>query len=108
MQKTVFLDRAKVLEELRACAERLRASDSNVLRIVLFGSLVKGNAGPRSDADVLIVLDQSSERFTERIGQYLPAFVETSVAVDLFPYTKAEVHTNRFAAQAAEEGTVLA
>lgn len=107
MQKTVFLDRARVLKELKGCAVRFRAGDSNVLKVVLFGSLVKGNAGPRSDADLLIVLADSNERFTDRIGRYLPAFVEASVAVDVFPYTKAEVHTNRFAAQAAEEGTVL-
>jgi len=82
--------------------------DPNVLEVVLFGSLVKGNAGPRSDADLLIVPAESRERFTDRIGRYLPAFVEASVAVDVFPYTQVEMHNNRFAGQAAENGIVLA
>ena len=47
--------REAVLAAARAWAERLRTTDARILRIVLFGSYARDDAGPGSDADLVIV-----------------------------------------------------
>ncbi len=90
-----FLDLEAVLGALRSLAERLRASDSRVLRIVLFGSLATGRATSRSDADILIVLRSHPAPARERIPEYLAAFLDAPVPVDVFPFTDDEITARR-------------
>ena len=56
--------------------------------MVLFGSLVRGEATIASDADVLILLKDSPLRFDERIPYYLPSGI--GIGVEVFPYTLEE------------------
>ena len=56
--------------------------------IVVFGSFVKGNYGPGSDLDLLILLDRSNESIRDRIPDLLPGAFP--VPVDLFPLTRDE------------------
>lgn len=58
---------------------------------MLFGSLADGTATGTSDADLLIVLEHSRERFLDRIPEFLEAFRGLSVPVDIFPYTVEEL-----------------
>ena len=90
--KVRYLDREKVLEELRECAAALKRNNHNVHRVLLFGSLLEGNYGPRSDADLLIVMSYDNRRAIDRIPEFLNAFSRVSVGVDVIPLTKAELH----------------
>ncbi len=81
-------DHGAALSLLRTWAEQL-GEDPAVLAVVLFGSLARGEATAASDADVLIVLRDSSEEFDERIVRHKP--VGLGVSVEVFPYTLGEV-----------------
>ena len=59
----------------------------------LFGSYATDTYGPRSDADLLIVLRDSDIRFRDRIPEFLPA--DLSVPCDVFPYTAGEIEKLR-------------
>jgi predicted nucleotidyltransferase len=84
-----FADKAKVLRELRDWAATLKARDPDVESVGLFGSYAIDTYGPRSDADLLIVLRDSDKAFRDRIPDFLPDGV--SVPCDVFPYTAAEI-----------------
>jgi uncharacterized protein len=53
-----FHERERVLEVLRRHESELRAR--GVTRLMLFGSTVRGDAGPGSDVDLLIEIDAAS------------------------------------------------
>jgi len=61
------------------------ADDPDVLAVVLFGSLARGEATAMSDADVLLLLARSTKSFHARIPDYLRSGV--GIAMDVFPYT---------------------
>ncbi|MDQ7794936.1 MAG: nucleotidyltransferase domain-containing protein [bacterium] len=89
------LDRAGALDRLRSWASGL-AEDPNVLAVILFGSLARGDATAMSDADVLVLLEESCLTFTDRLVRYKPT--RLGIGVEVFPYTLAE------ARRAAGEG----
>jgi predicted nucleotidyltransferase len=89
--KAEFLDRDKTVKKLRHAARRLCGSDSRVQQVVLFGSLVKGDYVPGSDADVLVILDVDSRPFTERIPEFRCWFLDVPIDVEVFPYTRDEM-----------------
>ncbi len=64
--KVFRLDRAKIMVNLKRFAEEL-GERKEVLGVVLFGSLARGEATIASDADLLILLKDSPLRFDERI-----------------------------------------
>ena len=66
-----------------------------MLQVVLFGSLATGRATVRSDADLLIVLREHPDPARERIAEYLDAFREAPVPVDVFPFTVGEIERRR-------------
>jgi len=76
---------------------------SSIRRIVLFGSTVTGTPTPRSDADVLVVLDGSPHlQPRDRIPDLLAALSPLPCDLDLFVVTEVEL------ARAREEGSPLA
>jgi predicted nucleotidyltransferase len=89
------LDRQRAEQNLRAYARQL-AQDPQVLAVVLFGSLARGEATAMSDADVLILLSDSPQPFHERLPEFLRSGV--GISLDVLPYTLSE------AAQALREG----
>ena len=91
--KVFFADKAKVLSELRHWAVRLKDERRDVEKVGLFGSYATDTYGPRSDADLLIVLRDSDKRFRDRIPDFLPDGV--SVPCDVFPYTADEIEDLR-------------
>jgi predicted nucleotidyltransferase len=88
--KVFFADKERVLRELRAWASELKKRPE-VERVGLFGSYATGTYGPRSDADLLIVLRTSADTFRDRIPSFLPSHL--SVPCDVFPYTKDEIES---------------
>ena len=87
MIRVFRVQRNQVIERLRQWAESLR-SRPEVLAVVLFGSVARGDCTAASDADVLVVLRDSALPFHDRIPLYRPRGL--GVSVDVFPYTVAE------------------
>jgi len=87
--KVCSADKERVLRELRAWAAGLREKHPEVERVGLSGSYATDTYGPRSDADLLILLRTSDKPFRDRIPEFLPA--QVSVPCDVFPYTTVEI-----------------
>jgi predicted nucleotidyltransferase len=77
--KVFFADKPRVMCELRDWAARLRHDRADVEKIGLFGSYATDTCGPRSDADLLIVLrgaegtERMAQTRTHRIDADFPA-----------------------------------
>lgn len=90
------IDRDAIVARLRAAAGRLVEEDSSVLRVLLFGSLARGNYGPGSDADVGVILRDSAQSvWFKRIPEFMPRFADLGVPVDVFAYTLDELEQAR-------------
>ena len=87
--KVVFADKANVLRQLKDYAKSIKCKHPEVERVGFFGSYANDTYGPASDVDLLIILQQSSKRFLDRIPDFLPG--NLSVCCDVFPYTREEV-----------------
>ncbi len=106
--KVFWLDRDKAIEQLRSIAERIKREKPEVSAIYLFGSLAEGRATPRSDADLIILLKTSREKFLDRPLAFMEYFSSFSLAVDLFCYTEQEAEKNPFVKRALEGALKLA
>ncbi len=98
---------AEILEEV---VRRIVAAGSPV-KIVLFGSQARGEAGPGSDLDVLIVENSSLPRY-KRASRYLRALVGVFPAKDVVVWTPQEIEAwsevpNAFVTAALREGKTL-
>ena len=93
--KVEFLDREKTLRSLRRAAKRLRRSDPRVQEVLLFGSLVRGDYVPGSDADVLVILEADPRVFMDRIPEFHRWFADVDIGVEVFPYTCDELEKGR-------------
>ncbi|AEV15233.1 hypothetical protein TCCBUS3UF1_1840 [Thermus sp. CCB_US3_UF1] len=96
------------LEEVRRAAQSLQEWPE-VLGVVLFGSLARGEATAFSDADLLVLLAHTPLPFPERLLRYRPQGVR---GVEVFPYTLEEVRQSLrgawgLAPVALREGVVL-
>jgi len=67
----VFLDRPRALAEVRRAVAGLVERRAGVREVWLFESLAHGEATPRSDADLLIVVDHDTRRQMDRIPEFL-------------------------------------
>lgn len=101
------IDRARAIHEIRKAMETQKSLCPEMDRVVLFGSLARGDAGPGSDADLLVVVSRTDLPFPERFVRYAPAGV--GIGVDVFAYTHSEIRKmlaegNPFIARALSEG----
>jgi uncharacterized protein len=88
----VYLDRDRRIEELCVAARRAAARLPALQRVILFGSLVAGIPTPRSDADLLVVLSESSHRDPrDRVSEVRRALMPLPCPVDLFVLTSEEI-----------------
>ena len=88
----IYLNRPQRIEELRAAAHRAAAKVPGLLRIVLFGSLASGIPTPRSDADLLVIVEHSEHvRPHDRVPELLGALAPLPCPVDVFVLTVAEL-----------------
>ena len=88
--KIRFLNRDEILPRLVRLAQELLACRVEILEISLFGSLVRGNYAPGSDADLYILLKEDDRRFADRIPEFLSHFSGVNISIDIFPYTLEE------------------
>ena len=100
----------EIREALKAAATRLMEQHPEIEEVWLFGSLACGDAVPGSDADLLVVLSDSTYPFLERSVRYQPDFY--GVGVDVLAYTRAELMQmqgdgNDFLRRARAEGICL-
>jgi predicted nucleotidyltransferase len=71
--------------------EKIKNIDKdNLLDIILFGSLAKGDFTGLSDLDIAIILKNSDLNFIERIKKYIKYF-DIEIPVDIFVYTILEI-----------------
>ena len=111
--KVRYLNGQEIINGLRSIAKEIFRKNSNILGIYLFGSLAKGLYAPGSDADRLIILMKDNRRMIDRISGFLKYFLDSPVGVDIFPYTKEELHRmmlckNSFLMQVCKEKIKLA
>lgn len=105
-----FVDRDEVLALCRSVARRIAAERTGVQEVVLFGSFARNDYGPRSDLDLLIVLERSEASFSERVLDFLR--FAPPYPTDIFPYTRVEVESrlaqnDPFLSRAFREGILL-
>lgn len=55
----------------------------------LFGSLARGDAVPGSDADLLVIVGESQDKFLDRSVRYQPE--HCGIGVDVLVYTRPEL-----------------
>ncbi|HHY95021.1 MAG TPA: nucleotidyltransferase domain-containing protein [Firmicutes bacterium] len=86
-----------------------RCRDLGYRKVVLFGSLARGEVGPWSDID-LILVKETDKRFLDRLDEFYRAVVPKT-AVDVLIYTPEEFaelsRSREFVKQAVAEGVVL-
>lgn len=92
----IYLDKPRRIEDLRAAARRAQARVPSIRRTILFGSLAAGTPTPRSDADLLIVVETSEHaRAADRVPALLEALSPLPCPVDLFVVTTDELERAR-------------
>jgi predicted nucleotidyltransferase len=92
----IYLNKAERIEQLRQAALRARKRAPEIERVILFGSLAEGVPSPRSDADLLIVVESSPhDQVRDRIPAALRALGPLPCPVDLFVLTIEEVERFR-------------
>ena len=85
-----FLDRHAAIAEVRATVAQLLARRPDVREAWLFGSLARGNATPRSDADLLIVVERDTRRPMDRVLEFLSLLDGVGRPCDLIVLTAEE------------------
>lgn len=89
--KVFWLDKDLLRKRIEKAARRILSANSNVEKVILFGSLAEDKATAFSDADILIVVKDSAKRFIDRSVDFAPYFQNIGVEVDLFVYTGKEI-----------------
>jgi len=87
------------------------ASRYRLTAVILFGSHARGDWGPWSDYDLLIIGD-FEEKYVDRIGEILDLLSDIRIPVEPHPYTLQEAlqmlgEGNPLIVDAIEEGRVL-
>jgi len=73
-----FLNPEPVIDELKAAVWKLIRRRPDIQAVYLFGSYASGIPGPKSDADLIIVTEESS------MDDIQAAILQVSVPVDLY------------------------
>ena len=81
-------DARNVDQAVRRWAEGVVTAHPEVIRIGYFGSYARGDWGPGSDLDILLIVEGSDEPFERRAAQWDATGLP--VPVELLVYTKAE------------------
>jgi predicted nucleotidyltransferase len=87
--RTKYIPGDNIISRIQQVAQKLK-QDPNIIKIYLFGSFVRKDHVPGSDADICIVLKTDNRRVIDRIPGFLEFFKDVGVPVDVFPYTLEE------------------
>ncbi len=83
-----FLDYEQILADLRQAVREAKAAHPDILKVLLFGSLVQGNWTADSDADLMVVVGRD---FPDLIASRAPYQVFTrSIPTDSLVYSERE------------------
>jgi len=85
--EVVFLDRDRVIRDLRAAAAEAKRVYPEILKVFLFGSLVDGTWTADSDADLMIVVRKEFSDFFESCRYQI---YTNSIPTDSLVYPAAE------------------
>lgn len=89
--KIVFLNRNKLLHQLKQIARRIQSDHPEVSEIRIFGSLARGDQTGMSDVDILIILEHTIEKDPlHKILTFLPYF-EIDRGVDILVFSRSEI-----------------
>jgi predicted nucleotidyltransferase len=87
-----FVDQAAVVKALRSCARQLKVQCAAVVAIYLFGSFATGTATPRSDADIIVEINNADLNLRQKVRDAaMDVFLTAPVPVDLFVISSAEL-----------------
>ena len=89
--KVFWLDKELLKKRIQKAARRVMSNNSSVEKVILFGSLAVDRATAFSDADILIIVKDSTKRFIDRPNDFSEYFQNMGVEVDLFVYTRKEI-----------------
>jgi len=86
-----MIGRKPRIEELQRELDRIinKIDRTDIQKIILFGSLTKGQSGLTSDID-LIIVKKTKERFLDRLDSVYKE-IEPNLAVDILVYTPQEI-----------------
>lgn len=82
-----FVDREKILEELRQAVQEAKAARPEIKRVFLFGSLVQGNWTADSDADLIVV---AHREFTDILDRSPYQIHTRAIQTDTLVYSESE------------------
>lgn len=83
-----FIDLEQVLRDLRSAVAEAKRAHPEILKVYLFGSLVKGNWTADSDADLIAVVRKDFPDFIlSRVPYQIYA---SSIPTDTFVYSESE------------------
>jgi predicted nucleotidyltransferase len=94
--RVISVDPENLAEELRRYVAALKRRPE-VRKVYLCGSRARGNHGPYSDVDLLLILKHDpvpKRNPVDRVPDYLPG--RFPVGVDLFVYTEEEARNSAF------------
>lgn len=89
--KPRFVNSQEVIREFRRIALKLAGRNRNIEEVYLFGSYAQGNAGARSDVDILIVLSKDRRGIMDRLDEFILEFSKGPVPADVLVYTRIEL-----------------
>jgi predicted nucleotidyltransferase len=93
------------MKKIRSTARKIGKNNSNVRKIILFGSIEERRGVPGSDADILIILEKDARPLINRTVEWVERF-SLDFPLEVFPYTKKELH-HTIVQTALEKGIVL-
>jgi predicted nucleotidyltransferase len=104
-----FIDQSAVVEALRGCARQLKVQCADVVAVHLFGSFATRTATPRSDADVIVEINEADLSLRQQVQEAATdIFLDAPVPIDLFVISSAELAEGRgVAGRLTREGVRL-
>lgn len=101
--KPRFVNEEEIIKALKKLALEAAKENKNIEAVYLFGSYAQGAASLHSDADILVILSQDRRNFIDRLDEFILAFSNGPIPVDILVYTRQELEEalkkgNRFLA----------
>jgi len=89
--KVFWFDKKLLTNQISEAVKRLVSERPDVKKVILFGSVAEKRATPASDVDIVIIVEDSSQRFLDRPLPFSKYFQDIGLGVELFIYTQKEI-----------------